>query len=440
MRIEYNCKLRSLEICCTILIGVSAVSACTVPNPNYRRPHNDANVDAAGDAALDAGRDAAPSEPMDPGSTPPPGSPSPQPTCTANQALRCESNNLVRCNAAGTGEAREVCLIACNPEARRCADVSPSNNLSTFLDQSGGQADLNLGSSATINTDTGEVVVAGVSVPVNTGTLSQSGGPTIRVFVVRSLVASHVVVTGRNGLAFVSSGDITINGVFAVSAKGNIPGAGAHHDGSCDGGPPRDGGFTIGGAGGGGYGTRGGSGGSGGGPGGATTGNPQVIPLRGGCGGGGNGGGGGGGLQLVSRTRVGISGVVAANGASSTTGGGSGGGILLEAPVVEVSGGVVANGGGGGGAPGMQGQDGHLDATQASGGAPGAGAANAGGTGGAGGADGGNGGPAPRGALIAFAGHGGGGVGRIRVNTVAGGRRGSGYYSPSPTEGTLTTR
>jgi hypothetical protein len=39
-----------------------------------------------------------------------------------------------------------------------------------------------------------------------------------------------------------------------------------------------------------------------------------------------------------------------------------------------------------------------------------------------------------------FAGHGGGGVGRIRVNTAPGGLRTTGLFSPNPSTGALATR
>jgi hypothetical protein len=150
-------------------------------------------------------------------------------------------------------------------------------------------------------------------------------------------------------------------------------------------------------------------------------------------------------VQLVSRTKIAISGVVAANGASSG-GGGSGGGVLLEAPVVEVSGNVVANGAGGAGGcliPRM-GENARLDATAAAGGV-GCDPQNTrdGGSGGAGTAGpriGGSVNLTSAGGSIAFGGHGGGGVGRIRVNTNPGGLRVSGLFSPNPSTGSLGTR
>jgi hypothetical protein len=146
---------------------------------------------------------------------------------------------------------------------------------------------------------------------------------------------------------------------------------------------------------------------------------------------------------VVSRTKLAVVGVVAANG-SSAAGGGSGGGILLEAPVVDLSGSVVANGGAG--AAGCllptPGEDGRLDAAPATGGVTcGSGQGLAGGNGGAGTFTAGNGtsGSAPDDAVVS-AGHGGGGVGRIRINTAPGGFRRAGLFSPNPSTGTLATR
>ena len=174
----------------------------------------------------------------------------------------------------------------------------------------------------------------------------------------------------------------------------------------------------------------------------------MLVPLRGGCDSGTLGptnfGAGGGAVQLVSRTRIAISGVVAANG-SAFVGGGSGGGILLEAPVVEISGAVVANGGGGSGGcffPRI-GEDGRLDATPAAGGAPCDASGANGGNGGAGNTGAGNGVNANTvgtGAPAAFGGFGGGSVGRIRINTVTGGLRVTGLFSPNPSTGTIATR
>jgi hypothetical protein len=326
-----------------------------------------------------------------------------------------------------------------------------------------GEPDLDLGTTATINTDDGTVMVDGRPVAVNHATIAQASAPTIQVFIVHSLTTVDVTITGNNALAIVGTGALTIGGVFTASATHNVhvPGAGSFTDGLCKGGEGvlmLDRGLA-GGSGGGGFGRTGGFGGNAvaspftanGGAAGITTGDPTLVPLRGGCDGGGinangtiiKGGGGGGAIQLVSRTKITVSGTVAANGASFVTGG-SGGGILLEAPLVEVRGSVVANGGSGAGVCRVfdliPGEDGRLDAKPATGGATSA-------CGTPTGADGGNGGAgsmdAHGGASNVpggFGGHGGGGVGRIRVNTVSLGLQVTGLLSPNPTTGPIATR
>ncbi|HET7506015.1 MAG TPA: hypothetical protein VFK02_33575 [Kofleriaceae bacterium] len=326
--------------------------------------------------------------------------------------------------------------------------------------------DLDLGAIATVNTDSGQIISDGQPIAVRIATIEQVAAPKILVLVVGSLTARNVTITGANAVAVVSNGDVQIMGSFAAPANGLTPGAGAFNDGTCKGAagatllPDRS---VNGGSGGGGFGGRGGGGGlagSGtftatGGAGGAPTGNPGLVPLRGGCAGGGfaalglpNGGGGGGAIQIVSRTRILVTGAVAANGSSGTAGG-SGGGILLEAPAVDVPGVVVANGGGGGNACGLlgivPGENGRLDGTPAAGStgpcSDGSPSAARGGNGAAGsfGPGSGQDGPTPISAG-AFGGHGGGGVGRIRVNTVPGGLHVTGIFSPTPTTGELESR
>ncbi len=325
-----------------------------------------------------------------------------------------------------------------------------------FLDQTSGQPDLNLGDVATINTDTGAVTVGGAAVNVKSDTRAQSGAPTIRVFMVRSLTADKVSVTGTNALAIVSNGEIRLNDLFDLSAKGTTAGSGAFDDGTCVGKataivPNRQ---YRGGTGGGGFGSPGGRGGEGrtsqghddGGAGGTPSGIPQLTPLRGGCSGGGaSGGRGGGALQLVSRSQIVVGGIIATNGSSYFTAG-SGGGILLEAPIVDVAGRVVANGASAGienSGDCKPGQNGRLDAQPALG-SPSCGQfillTGSGGNGAALNIEATNGGDAFFGNALVFGGNGGGGVGRVRINTAPGGQRGSGVFSPNPTHGALTTR
>jgi hypothetical protein len=168
-------------------------------------------------------------------------------------------------------------------------------------------------------------------------------------------------------------------------------------------------------------------------------GTPELIPLVGGSAGGAgavgaNSAGGGGAIQFVAGTSITLMagayisapGGGGPQGGLATTqeasGGGSGGAILLEAPTVTIAGTLAANGGGGGegaggnASGGANGDDGHnADATAAAGGAAGTG--NHGGTGGAG--DTASGGNAVSDGTASASG-GGGGVGRIRINTSTG--------------------
>lgn len=359
----------------------------------------------------------------------------------------------MRCNSAGTAEVSESCALGCRTTQPRCNDVDPSNGLGPYLDATGGERDIALGTTATINTDNGAVMADGTPVQVRSTLVAQASAPTIVVFLVHSLTASNLTVTGANAFAVVSDGDLVIRGVFSVSAHGGAAGPGRFNDAACKGGNPgNDVIQALGGAGGGGFGTAGGRGGaatntdgtSAGGAGGSPAGNATLVPLRGGCDAGSEGTGnstGGGAMQLVSRTKITISGVAAANG-SSVLGGGSGGGILLEAPVVEVPGGVVANGGAGASgcllpAPG---EEGRLDAAPATGGiACGSTEGPHGGNGASGDIAAGVGASIAT-SGVAFAAHGGGGVGRIRVNTAPGGFHRAGLFSPNPSTGAVATR
>lgn len=378
---------------------------------------------------------------------------------------------LVRCDSDGIANAMQRCDLGCHATELRCAEPVPSNGLATYLAQARSQPDLVLGKSAVIDTDTGDVTVDGTLVRVASDVAMQSGAPDIRVLIVGSLTTKAVTVVGQKSLAIVSGGDIAIDGLFDVSARGNLPGPGAFGDNDCKGksAPIVEDTHLQGSAGGGGFGSPGGAGGSGdnsasgmgvqvGGAGGATSGNPALVPLRGGCSGGSGryskspGGGGGGAMALVSRTRiaVGAAGTIAANGSAWLGGGGSGGGILLEAPIVEVdaNGAVTANGGGGTGC-GDQAEDGRTDGKPAQGGdaclEPNRGYVTdgRGGNGGAGNVEATDGAPglsSPDGSPFGYGGNGGGGVGRIRINTVPGPRQSSGTFSPEPNWAALAVK
>ncbi len=307
----------------------------------------------------------------------------PAAVCSPDEVLRCEADDLVICNEDGSAEHDVTCALGCDDTGPRCRDVDPSNDLAGFLDEADQEPVADLGDSATINTDTGQVEVDGVPVAITSFVTGDE--PEVRVFAVGGFVTNDVTLSGDRALAVVSDGDVEIRGHVSLSASGSTGGPGAFDTPSCVGeegeknSPP--GVVSYGGGGGGGFGSEGGSGGLGiadddgedvraeGGAGGGTAGNEELLPLRGGCSGVGAetiGGpaGGGGAVQLVSRTKITVDGILEANGAGGrgggegSGGGGSGGGILLEAPQVTINGNVVANGGGGGAGTGFCGEDG----------------------------------------------------------------------------------
>ncbi len=394
--------------------------------------------------------------------------------CEAGTALACQGQDLLVCGAAGETREVVVCDISCDQEAltctcepgsqscqdgiesvcgddglaeirqcplgcfddTRCGDIDATNRLTQFLDEAVGGPDLVLTDGTIIDTNDQEIVVDGLPInvtPVLLEAPADPGGIPVLVFAVSSLtVTGDVIAQGQPALAFVSDGDITVNGVLLARAGAGSDGTGGSSTlVVCDAGPPATG--HISGRGGGGFGGSGGDGGDitggpNGGAGGAVVGNEEIVPLRGGGQDPGNHGAGGG-LQLVSRTRISLTdgGAIDAGGVAGLdngTGGGAGGGVVLEAPVVVVSGAgsaIAANGGGGGcgnsGTVTRTAEAGRLDDQRALGCL-----SDGGGDGGRGGA-----GAMPNGLpgeTIAgcgvVAGQGGGGVGRIRVSTAAG--------------------
>lgn len=388
------------------------------------------NVCTTGDEPPDAAIDAAPDA-----------------ACTAI----CTGDMLV------CGDQILACALGCDDGSARCRDIVPSNGATWEPFPAGaGSLTVPAGETWTLDSTTG-LVTAPVGSALDAVITIGPDQPTL-VSATAITIDGTLEVTGTVPVIFLSTGDIRIEGVLDASAgcstdptcpgPGGAPGADTGvSPGRCGGanGGGDAPGVDEGGGGGGGHGGSGGDGGDGsdpptgdGGPGGATCGDPGLEPLTGGSGGGfggtiagvregGRGGGGGGAVQLTSRTRATIAGVIDVNGAGGQHGmqpggggddgggggGGAGGGILVEAPEVTITGILAANGGGGGGGLANDGQDGRRSAVRAAGGAGGTNS-SAGGDGGAGmtaarpGVDGGGGG--------INAGGGGGGVGRIRVN------------------------
>jgi hypothetical protein len=311
----------------------------------------------------------------------------PPPECPIGVTALCDGASLVTCDGQGNVTATTECAAGCNSSERRCNLVTPSNVPSTMFDEAAASTDLVLSGSATIDTDAGTIVdQSGTRTPL-TSTIATGAGVPVGLLVVKVksfTTGGNVTVTGSRGLVILSGGDVTIDHTIGVSAALETNGPGAiTNDASCRGKNAAAGNANgTSGGGGGGFGTAGGSGGSGGSPSvagggiGAVAGNPELVPLRGGCPGGRAGGapanhfagGGGGAIQITSGTKIAIADGAAilasgggARGPTQTIfcivntpcgvgdGGGSGGGVLLEAPVVTLAatGGVFANGGGG---------------------------------------------------------------------------------------------
>ncbi len=343
-----------------------------------------------------------------------------------------------------------------------------------------GTRDVNLTEVVTFDTDTGEITNntrppgAGMQNGIGFRTSASVG---IFSFAALTIGAPNVHFRGSNAVALVvakkfiqNAGLFDVQGACANGAGGpggSAGGMSAAGEGLGAGSP---GSFLRGesGGGGGGFAGVGGAGGdvapgnagfAVGGAGGLVYGAAALVPLVGGSGGGagaaegdggtgGIGGGGGGAVQIVAGESIAIAGVVNAGGCgggggkgpSCTNncgggaggGGGSGGAILLESRAVDVSGVLAANGGGGGGgawdhaAVGMPGLNGGNGSVPAQGGA---GSSDRGRSGGAGGAAGSpNGVP---GVAWDHPGGGGGGCGRIRINSLSGTASLTGTLSPA---------
>jgi len=295
--------------------------------------------------------------------------------------------------------------------------------------------------------------------------IDQPGGGKIGMYVAKSFRVepnAGLRTKGTYALAIVAIDSFDIQGTIDVGAQNSYPTAGGYVHGATAG-------AKGGGPGGGGAGSSTNAGGGGGfcgtggkgaaiaagtaGAGGVTYGNPTLIPLIGGSAGGSaaltDSGSGGGAVQLVAGKTftLGANAFINAGGGGGTfvgaassqhgAGGGSGGAILIEAPTVSLLGTLAANGGAGGSKD--VGQDGKLDGTQAVGTAQ-----TNGSLGGSGSAQEG-----PNGVDGTWvdgdnAAGGGGGAGRIRVNSTTGNSALSAKVlspsanGPCTTEGTLT--
>jgi hypothetical protein len=374
--------------------------------------------------------------------------------CEANTST-CSSAVETRCDASGVSTQRS-CALGCTTDGTRCNDIVPSNLLAQFLDDSETGMEMVLNHGSAIDTTEGKVTIDGLASTPPSFLLeapAAGGGVKVRVFAVKSFkVTGELFVTGFPALAIVSNGDVEINGIIRSRAgagpDGNASGGGG--TALCTGGASQ----SIAGQGGGAYAGAGGAGGATFSPsttpgaGGRIVGNPEIVPLRGG---GNNAGiqGGGGAIQLVSRSAIYVraGGAIDAGGAGGSDfggGGGAGGAILLEAPAVTLSGvgsALAANGGGGGCYTNVTrtAERGRLDTQRAVGCV--SSVHGDGGLGGAGATPDGEPGGTATGCPV-VGGAGGGGVGRIRVNTpdmVFTPANGA-IVSPAPSVGRLTVR
>jgi hypothetical protein len=322
------------------------------------------------------------------------------PVCSGTTLTRCEDGVAIS----------ETCPLGC-ADATRCAEMVPSNIEPGLLAE--GTRDLSVTTMAVFDT------MACMAMSVGSRVVTQGDGSEVCVLVVRDLriaPEASLRVTGTRPLVIAASGEVVIDGLLDVSARGieRGPGGGAgglpaRPDGQGPAGGTRgqlEGTYPDGGGGGGGGCGDGGDGGSGGGADGGEGGAGRMTtlePLVGGSGGGlgpgglrsgasgnaGFGGGGGGAVQISARVAIRMRGRIFAGGGGGGAGGtddrftnwgaggggGAGGGILLESPVLELLDGaaLLASGGGGGsggnrGTPLAPGQDGRSLPGRASGG------------------------------------------------------------------------
>lgn len=382
--------------------------------------------------------------------------------CEPNETS-CTNGKVATCDANGAIVSTAECALGCFEDQPRCRDIVPSNGLAAYLDQIQLPPDVDLSGGGVINTTSGTVSNTTSQVLVPTFLIPASAdAPQLRVLVVNDILLGDVMVKsdaaeGSAGpaLAIVANGEIAIVGHVKVRTGDVVTGAcvGGLARVTVDETDPQSPRASGSGSGGGGNATTGGAGGSapqstGGTAGLVTAANSALVPLRGGCASGGaNENGlpsiligvrGGGAIQLSSRSRIRVDGVLDANGTTGASmqtttsgvgasiGGGSGGGLLLEAPVVSVgaAGALLVKGGDGFGC--VPGGNEICSAGEVTYGTPGVGAmrtsvATSGG---------------PTTTALGAGGGGGGGLGRIRVNAPNGAFTSS---NTSTVEGDLTS-
>ena len=295
--------------------------------------------------------------------------------------------------------------------------------------------------------------------------VTQSDGTKLGVWVARSWRIEPNVTLGLDGdegadfpLVLVATETIDILGGLDGVPNGNGAVGGGFRGSSTGSGGGPGGGGAAGSNNAGGGGSYCGVGGTGGAekgaanaPGGSSYGTAKLVPLTGGSSGGGDelcAGAGGGAIQLVAGVSVTIGAGASVNvggggGSFGSCGGGSGGALLIESPSVTVDGALAANGGAGGSC-GNSGGNGLPSAKPAAGGSSTqSGPTVVGGSGSAGATTQGGDGQASTNPEFSCTAGGGGGAGRIRINTsagkasVAGASLSPGDATPCLTQGTL---
>ncbi len=373
-------------------------------------------------------------------------------TCTEGTSM-CKADGVVRCEQRADSCFDWAMPVACAAETPHCVDgvcvaepgvVRPSNaDTIGGIETTGLVRDLPTG----LFFDTGTNCLAN-SMLGNCSPVWQASLPEICVCRLDDLTVRDLVVQGPRTLAILASGSVTVEGTLLIA-----PGMGATSTTPIDG--------SAGGS----FGTRGGGESL------AAYGSAALIPLLGGSGGGGDNSRGGGALQITANGSLRVSGAITASGGGGApnpsrpcraTGGGSGGGLLLEATTVELPGLLAANGGGGSGGRlyysgstyyvcGTAGNPGQPSVTNPATGGVGSNACEGfyyggpGGDGSIGDAAGIDGGGGSSGSIHCTNGNeytgapgaGGGGAGRIRINTPTGGCAACATTSPTATFGTL---
>jgi hypothetical protein len=377
--------------------------------------------------------------------------------CNPNETA-CTNGKVATCDSSGAVVSQYSCPLGCFEAEPRCREIAPSNGLATYADMLASAPDVEL-TDALITTVNGQIQDVNGAVTLPSILLPATAqGPAVRVFFTGKLRVQRAHVQGAAdgyswgpAVAFFARGDVLVTGELKAE-----PTVGGFFTNGCGG---ANGTYSlsctvnaVSGAGGGANATNGGRGGYGaslGGEGGIATGTASLVPLRGGCGGGatdgpegvdGSVGQGGGAIQIASREAIVVEGNIDVRGGNGqvdyyrqrdgfyVTGGGAGGGLLLEAPMITLkeNSQLIARGGDGGAL---------CDTTS--------GVCGAGGLGASATASAQPGGDATcDGAHFTSGGAGGGGLGRVRINTISGSydKSSTALEDASVSTGTVSTR